>query len=194
MKLLDVSACNLGVNLLPSKAIRLRATQKRTLITINIIAVILLVMILAISVPIRKVNKLNAGIEQKKVRLAQSTRSLVEERELIEEQVKTVSNKLNVINKILGSHRDVYWPGLLSDIAKKRPKTVLITHLTSEDSSQAFLKGLAISNEDVYLFMEMLSESEYIDTASIIETKKDSNNNGLVSYEIRCSLTARKGV
>ncbi len=194
MKLLDVNACNLGVNLLPQKAIKLRATQKRSLITVNIVAAILLVMILAISVHIWNVNKLNESTEQKKSRLTQSTRSLVEKRELIEEQVKTVSKRLNGINKILDSHHDAYWPGLLSDIAKKRPKTVLITGLTSGDNSQASLKGLAISNEDVYLFMEMLNKSEHIDAAAIVETKKDSDNNGLVSYEIRCSLTARKGV
>jgi hypothetical protein len=194
MKLLGVNACNLGVNLLPQKAIRLRATQKRTLITANIVAAILLLMILAINVPIWKVKKLNESIGQKKARLTQSTRSLVEKRELIEEQVKIVSNKLNRINKILDLHNDAYWPGLLSDIAKKRPRAVLITSLTSGENSQASLKGLAISNKDVYLFVEMLNESEYINAAAIVETKKDSDNNGLVNYEIRCSLTARKGV
>ncbi|MGD9109866.1 MAG: pilus assembly protein PilM [Phycisphaerales bacterium] len=194
MKLLDGNVCNLGVNLLPAKTVRLKAAQKRTLIAANVIAAVLLVMVLAIGVPIRKINKLNESIEQKKTHLTQSTRSLVEERELIKEQTKTVDDRFNGINKILDSHRDVYWPGLLSDIAKKRPKAVLITGLTSGDNSQASLKGLAISNEDVYLFMEMLNKSEYIDEAAIVETKKDSNHNGLVSYEIRCSLTARKGV
>ncbi len=194
MKLLDASVCNLGVNLLPPETIRLRATQKRALITANIIAAVLLLMILVVSGPIWKIKKLNESIEDKKAHLSQSTHSLVEKRESVDEQISTISDKLNRINKILDSHRDAYWPGLLSDIAKKRPKTVCITSLSSGPDYQMSLKGLAISNEDVYLFVDVLNKSEHIDSAVIFETKKDSGNNGLVSYEIRCSLTARKGV
>jgi Tfp pilus assembly protein PilN len=194
MKLLDTGVCNLGVNLLPQEAIKLRATQKRALITANIMATVLLLMILLVSGPVWKTKKLNESIEDKRARLSQSARSLVEKRELVNGQVNTISSKLSLINKILDSRRDAYWPGLLSDVAKKRPKTVCITSLSSNTGSQMSLKGLAISNEDVYLFVDMLNKSEHIDSAAIFETKKDSDNNGLVSFEIRCSLVARKGV
>lgn len=192
--LLDVNTHSLGVNLLPSKISKLRAAKRRALITANVVAAVLLAMVLTISVPIRKVNQLSKSVEQKKALLTQSTRSLVEERESIEQQVGTVRDKLNRIDKILDSHSDIYWPGLLSDIAKRRPKTVLVTGMTSGENSQAFLKGLAISNEGVYLFMETLNESEYVDEAAIVETKKDGDNKGLVSYEIRCSLISGRGV
>jgi Tfp pilus assembly protein PilN len=157
-------------------------------------AAILLLMMLAVGGSIWKLDKTNQDINRKKSRMLQDTRSLVQKRKSVGEQVKTVSARLDRINEILESRCDINWPGLLSDIAKTRPKTVCVTSLSNRTGSQMSLKGLAVSNEDVYLFVDRLSKSEHIRSASIFETKKDKDNNGLVSYEIRCDLTTRKGV
>lgn len=193
MKLLDPNAFNLGVNLLPAEATRLRATQRGALVTANIIAAVSLIMMLAVAVPIWKIRKLNESIRDRKAHLLQSTQSLVERRELLDERINTICDKLNRVNKILDSRHDTYWPGLLSEIARNRPKTVCVTDLSSGADSQMSLKGLAISNEDVYLFVDVLNKSEHIESASILQTKKDKDYDGLVSFEIRCSLVARKG-
>jgi len=194
MKLLDTNGCSLGANLLPAEVVRVRSTRRRALITANVAAAILLLMMLAVGGSIWKLDKTNQDINRKKSRMLQDTHSLVQKRKSVGEQVKTVSARLDRINEILESRCDINWPGLLSDIAKTRPKTVCVTSLSNRTGSQMSLKGLAVSNEDVYLFVDRLSKSEHIRSASIFETKKDKDNNGLVSYEIRCDLTTRKGV
>jgi Tfp pilus assembly protein PilN len=193
MKLLGTNACNLGVNLLPPEVTRLRTFQKGALITANIIAAMLLIMILAINGPIWKIKKPNENISRKNAHLLENIHTLVGERLSVNEQINTISNKLNQINGILGSHRDVDWPGLLNDIGKGTPRTVCITSLSSKANSEISLKGLALSNEAVYSFVDMLNKSERIGSASTVATEKNRDNNGLVSYEINCSLTARKG-
>ncbi len=193
MKLLDTNTRDLGVNLLPPEVTRLRATQKGALTTANIVAAVLLVMILAINGPAWKIKKLNESINRKKARLFRDTPTLVSERISVNEQINTLNNKFNQINRILDSRLDVDWPGLLSDIGKGTPKTICITSLSSRDDSEMFLQGLAISNEAVYLFVDKLNKSGHIDLASIVETVKDNNKNGLVTYEINCSLASQKG-
>lgn len=193
MKLLGTNACNLGVNLLPQEVTRLRATQKKALITANIVAAMLLIMILAISGLTWKIKKLNEGISHKKTHLLQNTPALVGEQLSVNEQINTISNKLNQINGILSSHRDVDWPGLLNDIGKGTPRTVCITCLSSKADSEMSLEGLALSNEAINLFVDMLNKSEHINSASIVETKRERDNDGLASYKISCSLTTRKG-
>jgi hypothetical protein len=193
MKLLRTKTRNLGVNLLPPELARLRVIKKEALITANIAAAVLLIMILATNGPIWKIKSLNESISHKKANISRDTDTLVKERIWLDEKINTINNKLNQINKILGLHCDTDWPRLLNDIGKVTPKTVLITSLSSKANSGMSLEGLALSNEDVYLFVDKLNKSKYIDSASIVETEKDLNNNGLTSYEISCSLTARKG-
>jgi Tfp pilus assembly protein PilN len=191
MKLLDTDARDLGVNLLPPKVARLRTAQKEALITANIVAAVLLVMILAILVPDWKIKKLNESISQKKGNLSQDTNILIKERASVNKQIDDVSNKLNQINGIFASRCDTDWPGLLRDVGKAIPKTVCITSLSSGADSRVFLKGLALSNEAVYWFVDRLNKSERINSASIAETKRDSK--GFISYEISCMLAPRKG-
>jgi hypothetical protein len=191
MKLLDTDTRNLGVNLLPPEVNRLRTTQKGALITANIAAAVLLFMILAILVPDWKIKNLNKSIGSKNVNLLQDSHTLFGKRASVNEQIAAVSNQINQINGILGSHRDTDWPGLLSDIGKAIPKTACITSLSSGASSGMFLKGLAMSNEAVYWFVDRLNKSERINSASIAETQRDSR--GFISYEISCTMAPGKG-
>jgi Tfp pilus assembly protein PilN len=191
MKLLDTNARNSGVNLLPPELVRLRAAQKGALITANIVAAVLLIMILAVTGPDWKIKKLDESISQKKGNLLQDTHTLIKERASVDKQIDAVSNKLNQINGILGSHRDTDWPGLLSDIGKVIPRTVCITRLSSGADSGMSLKGLAMSNEAIYWFVDRLNKSEHINLASIAETERD--NKGFISYKISCTLAPRKG-
>jgi Tfp pilus assembly protein PilN len=193
MKLLDTNVSALGVNLLPEETVRMRATRKMALVTANVIAVILLTAILAVAGSIWKVQKISKDVDKKKASLLQETRSLFEENQALDEQINNISNKLKVVNKISDSQSEIYWPDLLSYIAKVRPKMICITSMASGKGSQVTLKGLALSNEDVYLFTETLKKSELIDSASIYETNKNDKDNRFINYEIRCIAAPRKG-
>jgi Tfp pilus assembly protein PilN len=190
MKLLGADAHN-DVNLLPRKVVRVRSAQKGSLITANIIAATMLIMILAVAVPERKITNLNKSISSKRADMLQGAHTLFAERTSLNKQIDAVSNQIGQINAILDSHHDTDWPGLLDDIGKAIPKTVCITNLSSGAGSGVLLKGLATSNEAVYRFVDKLKKSERIDSASIAGTKRDSD--GTIRYEINCTLAPRKG-
>jgi Tfp pilus assembly protein PilN len=191
MRLLGTDTHNLGVNLLPPRVARLRTAQKGTLITANILAAVLLIMILAVVVPEWKIKKLNESISSKKVNLFQNAHALFEKQVSVNKQIDAVSKQVDQINAILDSHNNTDWPGLLNDIKKAIPKTACITNLSSGANSRVSLKGLAKSNETVYWFMDGLNKSERINSASITGTKRDSQ--GFISYEISCALAPEKG-
>lgn len=186
MKLLGTETHKLGVNLLPQDVVRLRTTQRGILVTANIIAALFLIMALATSWPNWQVKKIYENIDRKKTHLSGDAHTLVREHEMLNKQIKNVSNKLEQIEGILGSHRDTDWPGLLNDIAEKIPRIARITSLSGVTNSGMTLKGLALSNEAVYLFADMLKSSEHIMSATIAETS--TNNKGFINYEIRCAL------
>lgn len=192
MKILDTNKRGLSINLLPQEITRLRVIQKEAFVTLNIIAAVLLVMLLVVNGPFWRIKRLNESIKHKRAALSRNTDTLVKERIWLDGKIDTLNRKLEQTNKMLGSHSTTDWPGLMSDIGKEMPKTVCITGLTSKTDSAMSLEGLAISNEDVYLFVDKLNKSKYIDSASIVETEKDISKNGVIKYEINCSLAAKE--
>jgi Tfp pilus assembly PilM family ATPase/Tfp pilus assembly protein PilN len=193
MKLLGTEQSNLRINLLPPELARVTATKKDALITANIAAAILLLMVLAAGGLALMAKKVNENIAYKKqTQSLQDIRTLLREQELIDRQIKQLSDRADLLNVISSSHDDVDWPHLLNDIRLGTPKTVRITSLFAKGSSRMALEGLSLSYEDVHLFVDMLNKSEHIDSASLSEAEKDNRTGGLVRYAIECSLSPRK--
>ena len=189
MKLLNFPGCSLNINLLPPGIAEIKSAKRQTLIIANIAAVILLLMILSIGFFNIKVGKVNESIEQKQQKqLGRDIRALLNEQVLLNEQIVNVSEKLNSMNAILSPRSFLRWGQILDGVRLAIPKTVRITNLSSGDNSKMLLHGQALSYEGVYLFVDMLNTCKHIESASPIETKKDSKSRDLVRYSISCSL------
>ncbi len=194
MKLLDTDGINLGVNLLPPEPAEVKSFKKHVLITANIIAAMLLPMIFvsgAISMMTTKVNENIAHI--KRTGFIDDTHSLLKEEAIADKQIISLSDRIEQMNKVLDSRHSLPWHDFLNDLRAATPNNVRITELFSKANSKIYLKGLASSYEAVHLFVKMLNKSEYIDSASLVETERDSGHKGLVSYEINFSLVMKKG-
>jgi len=193
LKLLAPDQGNLKINLLPPEAAEVKAAKKHALVTANVIAAVLLVMVLAIGALMLKIEKVNVNIARKKQgQSLQDISALLKEDQLLDSRVKQLSEGPGQLNKILSSRRDSDWLGILNDLRSKAPKTVCVTNLFSKGNSNMFIEGLALSYESVHLFVSMLDKSENLDSASLVEAEKDDENSGLVKYAISCSLTPKE--
>ena len=191
MRLLGEDKTNLRINLLPAETAEVRSLRKDTLITANIAAVVLLIMVLVAGVLSMAIGKVEeSAIHKKQTGLSRHTHSLLIEQKLTDERIGQLTDRLELVNKILSSRHDLQWFGILNDIRRATPKTACITGLSSEDGSEIILEGLALSYEAAGLFVNTLSISKHINSASLIETEKDDEDGGLVRYEINCSLVA----
>ena len=192
MRFFVTSQKNLRLNLLPPETTEIRSTRKEALITANIMAGILSAMILASGGLILATKKLDTNITRRnRSQSLHNITTLLKEQELLDGQIRIISDRTNHLNDILRLRRDVDWFGLLNDIRTTTPKTMQITRLFSKDCSTMSLEGLALSYEAVRLFVDLLEKSDYIDSASLITTVNDENL-GLVRYTINCALATRK--
>ena len=82
----------------------------------------------------------------------------------------------------------VKWAGVLGDIRSAIPKTVRITGLLHVGGSGVSIEGLAMSYEAVQLFAETLGECEHIASASLLESRGEETQEGLIRYSIGCSV------
>ncbi len=193
MRLLGINGSDLRINLLPPESAEVKSIKKHLLITANIVAAVLPLMILTAGVVSLMTKKVNQGIAYKKQpQLSQDTRALLRERELVDRQIKQLSGGPERLKGILGSRQEVDWAHLLEDIRSRTPKALRITKLHSKDNSRMSLEGLALSYEAVHLFVDMLNKSQYINSASLSQTEKDNEAGGLVRYSINCWLNREK--
>ncbi len=193
MRLLNINGDSLKINLLPPESADVKSFKRHLLITTNIIAAILLLMILAASGLSRMANKVNKSIAHKKqTQLSQETHNLLVEQKLLEKQIRQLSDRPARLNSILSSRYALDWAHILEDVRNRTPKTVRITNLYSNENTRMYMQGEALSYEVVHLFVKMLNDSDYISSASLAETVKGEKAGGLVSYTINCSLIREK--
>lgn len=194
MKMLDTPQPKLQINLLPAEAAELRHVKKHALITANIVAAVLIIMVLAVGVLSYKLKSADEQVEpEQQKQLSEATQALLSQERIISEQVEHLSAKLDEIKQILPSGRTVDWSEVLNDIRKSTPEVLCITDLISNDNLTLMMRGQSRSYEAVYLFVDMLGKSALIDSAELISTEKDDRTGGLLSYSITCSLTGSEG-
>jgi Tfp pilus assembly protein PilN len=193
MKFLSVNGDSLKINLIPPESAEVKSLKKHLLITANIIAAVILIMILVAGGLSRMANTVKQGIKQKKqTELSQETYNLLGERESLDKQIRQLSDRPARLKSILGSRYAADWARILEDVRNRTPKTVRITNLHSAGNTRIYLEGEALSYEVVHLFVKMLNESEYISLASLAETVREEKTGGLVMYSINCFLKREK--
>ncbi len=192
MRLLNINGSGLQINLLPPESSEVKSAKKHFLITANIIAAVLILMILAAGGLSLMTNKVNQSITHKKqTEQSQDTYILLREQESLDRQIELLSERPARLKGILDSRYSLDWAGILEDVRSRTPKAVRITNLYNRGNTEMHLEGLALSYEVVRLFVKMLNESDYISSASL-NMRREERAGGLVMYTINCSLTREK--
>jgi Tfp pilus assembly PilM family ATPase/Tfp pilus assembly protein PilN len=191
--LLNQNDNGLRINLVPPESEEVRIVKKQMFITTAIVAALPLFMVLAGTGLSLRANNVKRDIDQKKqADLSQETYSLLKEQELLDRQIKQLSERPAQLSSILGSRLTIDWAKILDDVKKLTPKTVRIISLYSRDSSGMYLQGMAISYEAIHLFVKMLNNSDYISSATLTETTKEDEADGFIMYTIDCVLKLEK--
>jgi len=191
MGLLVQDKKKLRINLLPNETIQARSLKKQALITANIVAAILFIMVVIGAALAVITTKLNANIARAKLKHPpQHISTLVQQNKSLEKQIKQLSGQYNQLNELLGSRRDISWPNILESIKNNTPNTVCITNLFCSGSTIMSLEGLALSYDAIRTFINTFEKSGQIDSASLVKAGKDAKYQELIKYEISCALTS----
>jgi Tfp pilus assembly protein PilN len=192
MGLLVQDKKKLRINLFPSEATQARSLKKQALITANVVAAILFIMVMIGAALELIATNLNVNIDRAKLKHPpQHISMLVQQNKSLEKQIKQLSGQYNQLNGLLGSCRDISWPDILEGIKNNTPNTVCITDLFCSGSNTMSLEGLALSYDVISTFINTLEKSGQIGSASLVEAGKDTKYEELIKYEISCALTSK---
>jgi Tfp pilus assembly protein PilN len=182
------------INLVPPQVVRVRETKKDALIAANAVAVMLLIMVLTIHAFDFMIGKINrSAVAKKQLTTGQDTEVMLEQHQQLDAKLKILTARLDRLAQISASHRDVNWAEVFDEIRKATPASVRITGLSCGDGSRVQIEGLAMSNEAVSLFVNLLEKSHNITSVVLLETRKQDGQNGLIVYQLGCKLVIRSG-
>ena len=178
-----------AINLLPPQITQAREAKRDALIAVNAIAAVLLIMVLAINGFALLIESATRGALAKEPLVdKQNTSVLLKQRGLLNSRLGLLTSRLNGIEQIRASHHDVNWAEVFDEIRRAAPGTVRITAMSCQDGSKMLIQGLALSNEAVYSFINLLEKSPNIASVTLLETREQNSQNGIITYQLNCKL------
>lgn len=180
------------INLLPPQITQAREAKKDALIAANAVAAVGLIMVLAIigfALLIERATR--SALAKEQLVAKQDTVVLLERQKLLIERLGALTNRLDGIEKIRAAHRDVNWAQLFDEISKAAPSSVRISAIVCQDGSKMLIQGLALSNEAVYSFINLLEKSPDIASVTLLETREQNPQSGLITYQLNCKLVVK---
>jgi Tfp pilus assembly protein PilN len=194
MELLTAQRDDVRINLVPPQVARVREVKRDALIAANAVAAILLIMALTVHGFAWMVErKSRSAVAKEQLIAGQDTEVMVDRHQQLDARLKVLSSRLDSLAQISASHRDVNWAEVFEDIRKATPASVRITGLSCGDGSRVQIEGLAMSNEAVSLFVDLLEKSHNIASVALLETRKQDGQSGLITYQLSCKLGTGRG-
>ena len=169
------------INLLPFRAARKRENIKRQIgIYICTVLIVIAAALIYSQRLFDRVSDLKDEETKVKKELASYKKELDEIRNL-DRKIKEIKTKLNVIKNLeKGKTGPVL---LLSDVADAVPKDKLWLDSLKESKGTLTLKGTAMDNETVALFMKNLENMEHITTVDL----KSATSRNIKAYRLKVS-------
>lgn len=191
MKQLSIRQPGLNIQLMPAEAEDVRATKNFLLITANIAAVVMFIIFL-VGVFVRfQLGRTQSALAETKLDPSTNIEMLLNKQKSINSQIVLLSEKSAEINKNFEDQPNIQWDQIMREITKKIPQAICLDRLTSPDSVKLVLNGNATSFKAIHVFNRLLTKSEFITTATVTKTNKDSTE-GLINFSIVAILENKR--
>jgi type IV pilus assembly protein PilM len=193
MKYFKTGMADLKINLLPIGINDSHNTKKFALIAAGIAIIVFLLSFAAVPIVQGRLNKVKQTIAKcHAAMLSENMAKLLKEDAALSQHNKILHDKAEVMNTIASGCVAKNWPQLLLDVGSRTPKNIRITGLIAKDDSMR-LTGQAISHAQITKFVELLSKSPYIASATLAKSEIDPLSQNVLIYDITCTLTAGDG-
>ncbi|MHC5060840.1 MAG: pilus assembly protein PilM [Planctomycetota bacterium] len=189
MKSLDVPGSQVKIDLLPPEIKEKKIAKQLVLVTANIAAVILLVMLVSAGIVRVRLNHIQGpSLQLQQNDPAENMESLVAQKKSADTRIEELSLKKVNIDELFKGNNIIDWGRVLDDIRHKTPADLYLTRLSCTKGLSLAIEGQSLSYSSAHLFAETLSQSEFFKAATVTGTNKNRRDEGLITYSINCEL------
>ena len=123
-----------------------------------------------------------------------SIEQLLAKQRIVNDKIAYLTDKKTKMNKIFEGDTVFNWADVLDEIRNNVPTTLYITKMSALQGSDFIVEGNARSFKSIHIFAELLRQSDFIQSAVVAQTEKNSRINGMVAYTISCVLSDSEGI
>lgn len=195
MKRFGVTGSQIKIDLLPAEVRERKVSKRLMLITANVAAGILLLMIIiagAVRIKLSKIDR--PAPDSQHIDPIANMELLLRRKNLTDAKITELSTKKAKISEIFEGDNTNNWAGILDDMRRRTPVTLYITRLSCPRALSLEIDGQSLSYRSVHLFADLLGQSEFIKSATVAATNRNRQIEGLISYSINCMLADNRGL
>jgi type IV pilus assembly protein PilN len=181
------------INLLPFRAARTKENIKRQIsiyvLTLVFVFAVMLLVFLQLNGRLRTVRAEKETAKKQLATYAQTTRKI----NLLKKEIQEIRSKLNIIRDL--EKKKTGPVHLLNEIAEAVPKNRLWLVSLDEKQGTLMLRGTAMDNETVALFMTNLEKAEHITTVDLRSTSLkylEKYKLNVVDFDLECKTYSFK--
>lgn len=195
MRAADIGKTDFAIDLIPAEEEEKKATKKFVLLTANLAAVMLLCIFIIAGFVRVQLGKTQEMMEKRKLDSPQdSIEQLLAKQRIVNDKIAYLTDKKTKMNKIFEGDTVFNWADVLDEIRNNVPTTLYITKMSALQGSDFIVEGNARSFKSIHIFAELLRQSDFIQSAVVAQTEKNSRINGMVAYTISCVLSDSEGI
>jgi len=187
------SVFHVDVNLLPPEKFLKMKIEKWFLSVFFVISVVLFIFFFVSVIFSAISNSYEKKLRPLEVRLG-ATLDILDKVEKINNEKRSVLERLRSREKYIKDHKTVRWDMILSDIKDLIPLEAWLTDIHSEGGSILKLHGRALSQEAVYKYVKLLGYSSWLSEPELLEIYSEEGEEGdIYAFSISCPVAGKNG-
>ena len=187
---LKVPCPNIKTNLIPNAIKESMAAKRELLILVNAVVGILLAISIFAGFAASQFTRTEKVVEERKAKTPlKLIELLVLKQGEIEEEIEILSEKKELVDKVLENSAFVDWSAILEEIRRNVPASLYITVVGSNGDFDLVIEGKALDQDAVNLFSGNLDKSELFASSNVKVIKKKNSEDDMVDYTVICTIT-----
>ena len=184
---LKVPCPNVKTNLIPDEIKESQAAKHELLVLANAVAGILLAIFIFAGFAASQFAKTQEIVRERKAKTPiNRIESLVSRQNEIEKELSVLSEKKQLVDKVLENSVFVDWSAVLEEIRRNVPASLYITKMDTNGDFGLSIKGKALTPDAVNLFSGYLDKSQVFASSNVKQIIKTNSKDGVIQYTVKC--------
>jgi Tfp pilus assembly protein PilN len=186
---LKVPCPNIKTNLIPDHIKESMAAKRELLVFVNAVVGILLAISIFAGFAASQFTRTEKTVQERKAKTPlKLIEMLVLKQKEITKEVAVLSEKKELVDKVLEKTAFIDWSAGVEEIRRNVPASLYITIVDTYGDFGLVIKGKALAPDAVNLFSGNLDKSELFESSNVKVIEKKNSKDGMVDYTVKCTI------
>lgn len=177
------------INLVPRDIERISSLKRTAMLIANLAAAVVVAILVLTDIRAAQAVEADKAISEKYQDCsAQNVGTLTERQRSICDSVKKTEEIRSTLTEYGLDDCDFKWSSIMDVVSGNIPEDMCVKKMMCSSNDSMSLHGDSLAYESPYLFTDMLTASDYIESAAVTETNNHPTDEKMITYRIDCKI------